>query len=151
MMVLDPAIVEETRRLRAAGLSYTQIVRRLPISRGSVAAIIRGERPDYEALRARRQVDQGGPFGGLARRCGICGVKVQLPCLACAIRAKLAAGWVTPQYASADGPLRIELRGAEARRYRKLHQQKQRAHGPTKEPTEDERQSWFIAEEPDGP
>jgi len=81
------AVEEEIRRLLdETEWSQRKIARNLGVSRGTVNAIARGKRPNYAA---RRQAPSE-PFtipSGLARRCPICGAKVQMPCLACQVRA----------------------------------------------------------------
>jgi len=85
--MIAPAVVERVRELlREANLSQRQIARQLGVSRGTVNAIARGKRPDYEARRRHRPggiVPPSGPYV----RCPTCGARVQMPCLACQIRA----------------------------------------------------------------
>jgi hypothetical protein len=79
-------VVGEVRRLLAEGhLSQRKIARWTGVSRGTVNAIARGERPDYEARRHRQDDDFTLPSGP-ARRCPGCGGMVQMPCLLCRIR-----------------------------------------------------------------
>ena len=79
--MLAQGVVDQVRSLLAEGaLSQREIARRLRISRGSVGAIARGTRPDYTN-------DFTYPSGP-ARRCPECGVKVQMPCLACQLEAR---------------------------------------------------------------
>ena len=56
------------------------------IIRGTVSAIALGKRPDYASLRRRREGALVAPSGP-AVRCPGCGGKVQMPCLACRLRA----------------------------------------------------------------
>lgn len=84
--MIHPDIVQEVLRLLAEDrLSQRGIARQLRISRGTVLAIAKGRRPDYEALRRRRRADlpQGPPV-----RCPGCGGLVQMPCLLCRVRAQ---------------------------------------------------------------
>ncbi len=81
--------IEQVRRLLAAGeLSQREIARRTGVSRGTVNSVARG-RIDPE--RRRRAVDVPEPFPrpgrGVYVRCPECGGMVQMPCLACRIRA----------------------------------------------------------------
>ena len=77
--MLAPATVGEIRLLLAeGGLSQREIARRLGVSRGSVNAIARGKRTDGADF-----VCPSGPV----ERCPGCGCMVQMPCLACRIRA----------------------------------------------------------------
>lgn len=79
-------VVEHIRELlRQDRLSQREIARQLGVSRGTVNAIARGKRPDYEAQRKPRPgaiVPPSGPYV----RCPVCGARVQMPCLACQIR-----------------------------------------------------------------
>jgi len=87
--MISPTVVERIRQLlREDGLSQRQIARQLGVSRGTVNAIARGKRPDYEARRRPRPGDIVPPSGPYVR-CPICGARVQMPCLACQIRALL--------------------------------------------------------------
>ena len=85
--MIAPAVVDEIKRLlEEEALSQRKIARRTGASRGTVNAIALGKRPDYEACRGER----GGDFvtpGGPAVRCPSCGGMVQMPCLACRVRA----------------------------------------------------------------
>jgi hypothetical protein len=87
LMVLDPALVDEVRRLWAAGLRNRRaIARRTGVSRCSVGAIVSGRRPE-PGLRPRRQPKSiGSPLSGPRARCPQCGVEVVLPCQACRAR-----------------------------------------------------------------
>lgn len=83
------SIVEEVRRLLAEGrLSQRKIARAVGISRGTVAGIASGQRPDYTALRARRE-DPLEPAGPPAR-CPGCGGMVYLPCRLCHVKSLAA-------------------------------------------------------------
>jgi len=80
-------IVSEIHDLLAMGqVSQREIARRLGISRGTVNAIALGRRADYST---RRRQDPSGfvPPAGVPARCPTCGGKVQMPCLACQVRA----------------------------------------------------------------
>jgi len=81
------AVVDEIERLlHEGGLSQRKIARRVGVSRGTVNAIARGRRPDYRALRRDRVDEFAAPCGPFAR-CPTCGARVQMPCLACRVRA----------------------------------------------------------------
>ncbi|MHC4399969.1 MAG: winged helix-turn-helix transcriptional regulator [Planctomycetota bacterium] len=83
--MIPNALVDEVKRLLSEGrLSQRKIARRVGVSRGTVNAIARGKRPDYEA-RAKED-DFLAPAGPLAR-CSTCGGMVYMPCLACGVRA----------------------------------------------------------------
>ena len=79
---------EEIRELLAAGeLSQRRIAQRTGVSRGTVQAIAR-QRHGQTQVRSRREAGEGFVFpAGPARRCPVCGAKVQMPCLACHVRA----------------------------------------------------------------
>lgn len=82
------AVVAEVRHLLSQGdLSQRKIAQRLGVSRGTVNAIAQGRRPDYD--RPHRLEDDFVPPAGLFQRCPVCGAKVQMPCLACYVRAIL--------------------------------------------------------------
>jgi transcriptional regulator with XRE-family HTH domain len=85
MIALD--VADEIKRLLDEGnLSQRRIARQLGVSRGTVHAIARGKRPDYRTRKREREdefVATGAPWG----RCPTCGGMVQMPCLACRVRA----------------------------------------------------------------
>ncbi len=85
--MIVPAVASEIRNLLEEGrLSQRKIARRVGASRGTVGAIARGTRPDYPARPSDPAEDLVVPTGP-ARRCHGCGAMVQMPCLACHIRA----------------------------------------------------------------
>jgi len=85
--MLSVAVVEEIERLLAAGsLSQRGIARRIGVSRGSVNAIAQGKRPDPQTRRPAREDALVAPSGPPVR-CPTCGGLVQMPCLACRLRA----------------------------------------------------------------
>lgn len=80
-------VVDEVQRLLDEGnLSQRKIARRVGVSRGTVNAIARGKRADYRARQREREGEFVAPSGPVAR-CATCGAMVQMPCLACRIRA----------------------------------------------------------------
>lgn len=85
--MIAPAVAAEIKRLLDQGeASQRKIARQTGASRGTVNAIALGKRPDYGASRRKR----GGGFvvpGGPLVRCPGCGGMVQMPCLACRVRA----------------------------------------------------------------
>jgi len=108
-------------------LSQRQIAGRLGISRGSVASIASGKRPDYEARRAEREpesVDVGPPI-----RCPGCGHMQFMPCRVCRDRAALWAALDVqkaarrPAGAERSDPddLNLQLRPEHAARYDPIH------------------------------
>jgi len=85
--MIAAAVEREIRELLAEGtVSQRKIAQRLGVSRGTVNAIACGRRPDYAAR--RREPPSGWiPPSGLPTRCPGCGGLVQMPCLACHVRA----------------------------------------------------------------
>ncbi|HYW78361.1 MAG TPA: helix-turn-helix domain-containing protein [Thermoguttaceae bacterium] len=85
--MIAPNTVREILELLAKGvLSQREIARRLGVSRGTVNAIALGRRPDHSA-RSRQRTKGFTPPTGCPVRCPTCGAKVQMPCLACQVRA----------------------------------------------------------------
>ena len=86
--MIASAVVSEIRDLLAEGaLSQRRIAQRLGVSRGTVNAIARGRRPDYDSRRRGPAADGFMAPGGLPQRCPGCGGMVQMPCLLCHVRA----------------------------------------------------------------
>ncbi len=85
--MIASAIVDEIRRLLAENrLSQRKISLQLGISRGTVGAIARGTRPDCKA-RHKQRGHEFPALTGVPERCPGCGGMVQMPCLACRVRA----------------------------------------------------------------
>jgi len=84
------AVEDEIKRLLGEGrLSQRKIARRVGVSRGTVNAIARGKRPDH----GPRRPGDDSPFpSGRPARCPTCGGLVQMPCLACRVRALQEGG-----------------------------------------------------------
>jgi hypothetical protein len=84
--MLAPGVVDEIRSLLASeSFSQGEIARRLGVSRGTVNAIATGRRT---AEPARPSAGEDFTYGqGPPRRCPGCGGLVQMPCLACRVRA----------------------------------------------------------------
>jgi len=90
--MIPPKTVAEIERLLAEDqLSQRGIARRLGVSRGKVDEIALGRRPDYDAIaeedRLRGALVPKKPY----RHCPVCGVEVQMPCVACRARKARAA------------------------------------------------------------
>jgi transcriptional regulator with XRE-family HTH domain len=86
--MVPPERVREVQRLLSEGaLSYRDIARRVNISRGTVLAIAKGRRPDYDALRQARAAENSEPAEPPCR-CPACGYRVYLPCRICSLRAR---------------------------------------------------------------
>ena len=120
--MLAPSMVGEIRRLLADDkLSQRKIARRTGVSRGTIAAIAAGRRPDYERLRTARQDDAFEPTGPLVR-CPQCGGKVYLPCRLCHAR-ELAAQLPRrprPRFEAA-GLIELQLKEEHRLRYEKRY------------------------------
>ncbi len=87
--MIAPQIVTEVRQLlREDILSQRKIARLVGVSRGTVAAIAAGKRPDYDLLRQLR--DEWEEPTGPAARCPGCGNRVYMPCQLCRIRKRIA-------------------------------------------------------------
>ena len=85
--MIAPKTVAEVRRLLTEGeLSQRKIAGLTGVSRGTVAAIASGRRPDYDTLSPRAN-DPDEPTGP-AERCPGCGGMVYLPCRLCLVRSK---------------------------------------------------------------
>ena len=115
-------VIDSVRRLLAEGrLSQRKIAKRLGVSRGVVAGVAIGRRPDYEKLRRRRQQEQQPLLLGPLRRCGTCGGMVHVPCRLCALRSQLAGAPPRVPERRPDEPLALELRGEARSRYEAVH------------------------------
>ncbi len=85
-MIASEVVDEIKRLLNEGNLSQRRIARQVGVSRGTVHAIARGKRPDYRTRR-REQEDGFVAARGPWDRCPTCGGMVQMPCLACRVRA----------------------------------------------------------------
>jgi transcriptional regulator with XRE-family HTH domain len=126
--MLAPSMVGEIRRLLADDkLSQRKIARRTGVSRGTVAAIAAGRRPDYERLRAARQEDALEPTGPLMR-CPQCGGKVYLPCRLCHARKLAAQSPKRPRPGfEAAGLIELQLKEEHRLRYEEVLAARRRA------------------------
>jgi hypothetical protein len=80
--MLSLSVVQEIERLLAEGqLSRRRIAARLGVGKSSVAAIASGKRANWG--RESKRVAAVGPT---LQRCPSCGVRVTMPCVACAAR-----------------------------------------------------------------
>ena len=85
--MIAPEVVDQIKRLLDEGnLSQRRIARQVGVSRGTVHAIARGKRTDSRP-RKREQDDDFMLPRGPWDRCPTCGGMVQMPCLACRVRA----------------------------------------------------------------
>lgn len=115
--MLAPSIVAEIRRLLAeAKLSQRKIAKLTGISRGTVGAIARGRRPDYQP-RPKTDGESDRPSGP-PQRCGTCGGMVYMPCRLCGLREQLAsAGKSRRSDPCPDVPPGLELRPHHQKQY----------------------------------
>ena len=92
--MIASTVVGQIHDLLAQGtLSQRKIARQLGVSRGTVSAIARGKRPDYAQRHRRSAADFVFPAGPV-ERCPGCGALVQMPCLACRIKALKRRRWL---------------------------------------------------------
>ena len=120
--MIAPVVIDQIRRLLAERkLSQRKIAALVGVSRGSVAGVARGDRPDYEAIRRKRQALKDplprGPLG----RCPTCGGKVYMPCRLCQMREELANRLPSPRDRRSVPTLNLELRGETLARYEAVH------------------------------
>lgn len=88
--MLAPSIVAKIRCLLAEDkLSQRKIAKLTGISRGTVGAIARGRRPDYQ--QRPKTNDESDRPSGPPQRCGTCGGMVHMPCRLCGLRKQLAS------------------------------------------------------------
>lgn len=80
-------LVNEVRRLLATGMSQRKVAAMTGVSRGTVAEIRAGSRPDCHHRRAGRVATDGTADTGSVARCSGCGGMVHLPCRLCRTRA----------------------------------------------------------------
>jgi len=124
--VIKPIVIAEVKRLLAEGLSQREIARRLGISRGTIGAIATGRRPDYSDRADEPKIDPNAP----KVRCGGCGGKVAMPCLACRDRAAAARKRSKVQgsrFKEEPAELALELRPDHQARYEEVHRARQAA------------------------
>ena len=82
--MIPPALIDKIRRLVATRCySLRQIARTTGVSRGTVAAIARGKRPDRQPAAVDEFEEE--PLGPI-ERCALCGALGHAPCRACAVR-----------------------------------------------------------------
>lgn len=116
--MIPPPVVKEVRRLLAEGrLSQRAVAKVAGVSRGSVALIAQGRRPDY----ATRQRDDDRPSGPL-RRCPGCGGMVDMPCRVCGLRVLLARARPAPTagWDEEPGEITLELDEDSQARYEEV-------------------------------
>ncbi len=129
--MLSSATFQHIQELLDRGeLSRRAIARRLGVSRNTVGAIARGERPDYDALRRMRERREVPAPAGPPRRCPTCGAMVYPPCVACRVRAELrmVARCVRPGLSADDTAL--ALRPHHRARYEQVRERRLAAEAP---------------------
>jgi hypothetical protein len=123
--MLSPSVVEEVRRLLAAGQwSMRKIARELAVSRGTVSAIAHGKR--QEPLPRASDDDLLFASIGPLQRCPGCGGLVYLPCLLCRVRQWQAACCGRTRANRPAGILELELVGEHRARYERVRARKLR-------------------------
>lgn len=124
--MIEPATIEEIQRLLGQGdVSQREIARRIGVSRGTVAAVARGE---YPRTRPKTQIEDDTPSGP-PQRCPGCGGNVYMPCRLCRVRAALAKGSVPTSDNKAEQqeePMRLELNEKLAKRFQRILARRQR-------------------------
>jgi transcriptional regulator with XRE-family HTH domain len=104
--MIAPALVAEVKRLLAEGkLSQRKIARQTGVSRGSVALIAQGKRPDYPPRRDEEELFPVGP----PARCPTCGAMVYPPCRLCRLRELQAQAKTPPRLRLSDFDVRVGL------------------------------------------
>jgi hypothetical protein len=153
--MLAPHVVDEIRGLLREGhLSQRKIARKTGVSRGTVAAIASGRRPDY-GDRVPRRSDEAVEWLGPLERCPGCGGMVSMPCRLCRARAvqertrrrRMASEDLQP-----DDPLGLDLHGKDRLRYEQVRRQmlarQAAAFCPgeleTDDPDEDPPEAWAL-------
>jgi len=128
MITIEQA--EQVERLLGEGtLSQRTIAKTTGVSRGTVAAIAKGKRPDYDAMRRAREAEQVPEPIGPPQRCPGCGGMVLMPCVLCRVEELSAASGRRPAFPSSTAPDRcfaLDLKPHHRRRYEEVRRQKER-------------------------
>jgi hypothetical protein len=120
--MIAPSVIDSIRDLLADDrLSQRQIAQQLGVSRGVVAAVAEGRRPDYAAIRRRREESKQPVVLGPLRRCPTCGGMVHRPCRLCALREELTGAPPRVMDRRPIEPMGLELRGEARARYEAIH------------------------------
>jgi len=127
--MLSESEVERVRALLAQAYSYVEIQEITGIGRGAIGQIARGERPDYEALRRRREEEQSVPDRtGPKVWCHGCGHSVYPPCQYCRTLKAMdeSPRREPPADDGFDEPRQVELGPKQRARYEKIRARKLR-------------------------
>lgn len=125
--MIAPSVVNRIKCLLAEGtLSQRKIAGLTGVSRGTVGAIARGNRPDYEAIRKKAGEEAPEEPAGPPQRCPTCGGMVTMPCRVCRVRKLVAQRRVAPRPARPEEPLRLDLVGDHRTRYQGLRAHRKR-------------------------
>ena len=117
--MIPPSVVAQVKRLLAQGRwSGRKIARMTGVSRGTVAAIAQGKRPDYDTSPGDGEPleEPLGPLG----RCPGCGGMAHAPCRLCRTRKLMAQSKLLPLPVRPEEPLHLELRGEHQERYERV-------------------------------
>lgn len=122
-MLAAALVVEIQRLLNETDLSQRKIAQVIGVSRGSVASVASGRRPDYDALRAQSATDWEEPTGP-PERCPTCGGMVYAPCRLCRARAERRKVMRHPTARGLESDrdeLSLQLRPEHRIRYEPIH------------------------------
>jgi hypothetical protein len=121
------SVVKEIELLLAKGkYSHRRIALLLKVSRGTVSAIAKGERPDYESFHQKRREELEEP-GGPLQRCPGCGGMVYLPCRLCRMRRTKASAKRRSKFLFSlrlEEPLGLDLKEEHRLRYEEVRAQR---------------------------
>jgi hypothetical protein len=119
-MITSEKVAEIERLLTEGHHSQRTIAVMANVSRGTVAAIAAGRRPNYDELRRRRAEEDAfarGPVG----RCSTCGGTVRLPCRLCHVRKLLAESKLPALPPWPEEAPQVTLTGEYRLRYEEVH------------------------------
>ncbi|MBN1589198.1 MAG: winged helix-turn-helix transcriptional regulator [Pirellulales bacterium] len=123
--MIASTVIDHIRELLAEGqLSQRKIAQQLGLSRGTVANVAHGRRPDRGAIRRKRK-NPPEPFTrGHVARCPECGAMVHMPCFACRTRRECAGRPQRGNDGRLDGPFGLDLHGDVLARYEGVHRRR---------------------------
>jgi hypothetical protein len=117
--MIAPVVIAHIRRLIAANdLSQRRIAEATGVSRGTVAAVAAGKRPDHGNRPPAESPEPALPHGP-PQRCPECGGRVYAPCRLCSARATIARS-SPPAIRTGSGTLDLQLRDEHRTRYEQL-------------------------------